>query len=108
MKYSSGEKDAQLADLQDAETKFRKACDQILLLNKHMDDFKDRYSQAKNDNYRGFRYILRLKLSVIEGVRNMYYDFAYMKAEKVAALRQDLFGEEIDIRTSDAESYEEI
>ena len=108
MKYSSGEQEAQLADLQDAETKFRRACDQILLLNKQMDDFKDKYSQAKNDNYRGFRYNLRLKLSVIEDVRNMYYDCAYMKAEKVAALRQNLFGEEIDIRTSVAESDEEI
>ena len=109
MKKCSSEEDVrcQLTDLQDAEMKFRKACIQITLLNKQLEDFKDRYSKAKEDNFRCFRYNLRLTLSVIEGVRNMYYDYAYMKAEKVAALSNDLFGETVEIQTSDSESEEE-
>ena len=109
MKNSSGDKEVrcQLTDLQDAEMKFRKASTQIMLLNKQLDDFKDRYSKAKEENMRCFRYNLRLKLAVIEGVRNMYYDYAYMKAEKVAALSYDLFGETVEIQMSDSESEEE-
>ena len=109
MKNFSGDKDGryQLTDLQDAEMKFRKACIQITLLNKQLEDFKDRYSKAKEENMRCFRYNLRLKLAVIEGVRNMYYDYAYMKAEKVAALSYDLFGETVEIQMSDSESEEE-
>ena len=96
-----------LSKLKDAEIKFRKACIQIVLLNKQLDDFKDWYSKAKEDNFRSFRYNLRLKLAIIEGVRNMYYDYAYMKAEKVAAFSHDLYGEAVEIQMSDAESEEE-
>ena len=56
-----------------AQTRFRKACIQLKLLNKQLTDMNDRYTRAKDDNFRCFRYNLRLKLAVIEGVRNMYY-----------------------------------
>ena len=69
---------------------------------------KDRYSRAKDDNFRCFRYNLRLKLAVKEGVRNMYYDYAYMKAEDVARLRQDLFGDDLDIVVSDSETDDDF
>ena len=95
---------ARFSDLQLAETRFRQACYQIHLLNIKLNEIKERYSKAKNDNFRGLRYNLRLKLAVIEGARNMYYEFAYMKAEKVAELRHELFGETIDIVASDSET----
>ena len=92
-----------------AQTRFRKACIQLKLLNKqlHVTDMKDRYRRAKDNNFRCFRYNLRLKLAVIEGVRNMYYDYAYMKAEDVARLRHDLFGENMEIVASDSELDDE-
>lgn len=93
--------------LQRAQEKFRKACIQINVLNKQLDDLTDRYSKAKSDNFLCLSYNLRLKLAVIEGVRNMYYDYAYMKAEKVAELRHELFGETVDIIASDSETDED-
>ena len=72
-----------------------------------MDDMKQRYNLAKTDNFRCFRYNLKLKLAVVEGVRNMYYDYAYAKAEKVAELRRDLYGETVEIVGSDTETEEE-
>ena len=98
---------AKLAALQGTQTKFRRACIQLTLLNKQLYDMKERYSQAKTDNFKCFRYNLRLKLAVTEGVRNMYYDYAYAKAEKVAELRQDLYGETVEIVASDTETEEE-
>ena len=44
-----------------------------------------------------FRYNLRLKLAVVEGVRNIYYDYAYAKADQVADLRRELFNESVEI-----------
>ncbi|KAH3703018.1 hypothetical protein DPMN_078046 [Dreissena polymorpha] len=52
---------------------------------------------AKRASNRVFRYNLRLKLAAIEGVRNMYYDYAYHKADRVAELRRDLFNESVEI-----------
>ncbi len=77
-------KDAMMESLYDSERKFRKACVQVTMINKQLDDCRERYSRAKADGYRSFRYNLRVKLAVMEGVRNMYYDYAYMKAEDVA------------------------
>ena len=96
---------AKFSALHRAQTKFRKACIQLTLLNKQLADVKERYQQAKEDNFRCFRYNLRLKLAVIEGLRNMYYDYAYMKAKDVVKLRHDLFGETVKI--ADSETDEE-
>ena len=92
----------------DAERKFRKACIQITLLNTTLQEMQQRYRRAKADNFKCFRYNLRLKLAVVEGVRNTYYDYAHIKAEQVAELRQQLFGEHVNIVTdSDTDDDEE-
>ena len=72
----------------DAERKFRKACIQIQLLNTTLQEMQLRYRLAKAENFKCFRYNLRLKLAVVEGTRNMYYDYAHIQAELVADLRQ--------------------
>ena len=66
-----------------------------------MDEMQFRYTKAKQANHLSFRYNLRLRLAVIERLRNMYiyYDYAHHKAEAVAELRRELFGEEVEIVT---------
>ena len=56
--------------LSDAERRFRRACDQIVLLNQKLGEVQKRYKNARRTNNRSFRYNLRLKLAVVEGVRN--------------------------------------
>jgi hypothetical protein len=84
-------------ELFDTERKFRKACLQLIFLNKRINNMKARYKKAKTDNFNRFRYNLRLKLAVVEGVRNMYYEYAHMKAEQVADIRRHLFGDVVEI-----------
>ncbi|KAH3856818.1 hypothetical protein DPMN_099413 [Dreissena polymorpha] len=60
---------------------------------------------AKRASNRVFRYNLRLKLAAIEGVRNMYYDYAYHKADRVAELRRDLFNESVEIVSGSDSDY---
>lgn len=76
----------------ESERKFRSACRQIHILNNKVDDIQKRYRSAKEENKRSFRYNLRLKLAVLEGLRNMYYDYAHAKADQVASLRQEVYG----------------
>ncbi|WAR07333.1 LOW QUALITY PROTEIN: hypothetical protein MAR_017291 [Mya arenaria] len=59
----------------------------------------------KKQHNKAFRYNLRLKLAVIEGVRNMYYDFAYSKADRVAELRRELFDESVEIVSGSDSEY---
>ena len=66
-------------ELQQTEIRFRKACNQINLLNRKMESIHKRYNCAKKNNHRVFRYKLRLRLAVVEGLRNMYYEYANKK-----------------------------
>ena len=91
--------------LSDAERRFRKACDQIVMLNQRLGDVQKRYKNAKKANDRAFRYNLRLKLAVIEGARNMFYDYAYAKADQVATLRRELFNESVQIVSGSDSDY---
>jgi len=88
-----------------AERRFRKACDQIVMLNQRLGDVQKRYKMAKKSNNRSFRYNLRLKLAVIEGSRNMFYDYAYAKADQVAELRRELFNESVEIVSGSDSDY---
>ena len=91
--------------LSEAERRFRKACDQIVMLNQRLGDVQKRYKMAKRSNNRSFRYNLRLKLAVIEGSRNMFYDYAYAKADQVAELRRELFDEAVEIVSGSDSDY---
>jgi hypothetical protein len=91
--------------LDEAEGRFKKACDQIVLLNQRLGEVQKRYKMAKRTNNKSFRYNLRLKLAVIEGARNMYYDYAYIKADQVAELRRELFDESVEIVSASDSDY---
>lgn len=74
-------------ELEAFEKQFRTACQQIVQLNRRLDEMSIRYDRANREGRRTFRYSLRLKIAVIEGVRNMYYDYAANKADQITDLR---------------------
>jgi hypothetical protein len=87
-----------------AENQFRKACNQIILLKMKLRACSVRYRSARSNNMRSFRYPLRLRLSVVEGVRNMYYDYATRKAQQIEQVREiisELVGHVIVIDSDD-------
>ena len=90
------------------ERRFKRACVHIVQLNYSLDALQQRYNKAKKDNHKSFRYSLRLRIAVVDGMRNMYYDYAHKKAEVVVELRQELFGEVVDTVSdeTDVEMYD--
>ena len=94
--------------LLDSERRFRTACEQIVQLNYKLDDMQSRYLRAKKDGLRTHRYIYRLRMSVVEGLRNMYYDYAHQKAEDISGLRKDLYGETVDVVLGSEDGNEEL
>ena len=82
--------------LNNALRNFRKTCAQISLLNRHHADVSKRYMTAKKDDHRIFRYRLRMRMSTIEGVREMYIDYAIYLADFLADLRSTMVGQEAD------------
>ena len=74
-------------ELSQTETCFKRACEQVVLLDGKLQGLQRRYDKARNENHRSFRYHLRLMMSSVEGVRNAYYIYACQKAKNIAQIR---------------------
>ena len=70
--------------------KFQRACAQVLLLNNLVQELQTRYDRAVLDNRRQYRYTLRLRLCTVEGLRNMYYEYACQSADEIEALEDTM------------------
>ena len=87
---------------------FKRACEQIVLLNGRLSDLRLRFTKACLENRRTYQTSLKLKMAVTQGLLLSYYDYAHSKAETVADLRRELFGVEVRIIGSDDNSeYED-
>ncbi len=81
---------AMLNQLRHAERCFDRACDQILVLEQQIETLEGRYKHAVKQRKNSFRYNLRLKLSVVTGVKMMYHHYAAMKNEDIQEIRRRL------------------
>ena len=70
------------------ENKFEKACAQLRTLNNKITNVQLRYERAASFNQRSFRYSLRIQLVELEGVRNMFWQYARKKAEDLDSIKQ--------------------
>ncbi|KAK6177893.1 hypothetical protein SNE40_012767 [Patella caerulea] len=78
------------AKLLETEQRFHRAYEQIVLLDNKLKDLQVRYNRAKRDGNRSFCYTIRLKMSGVQGVRNVYRQYSQHKSEKIIQLRQSL------------------
>jgi len=74
----------------DARIKFDRACQQIALLDQKIRDLEVRYKRAVKNKKNSFRYNLRLRLSVVTGVKMMYHHYASTKAEELSRIRRQI------------------
>ena len=84
-----------LCNLKQMNKKFRLACKQVVLMNNEIEHIQSRYDRAVSSGHRSFRYFLRLKIATLEGIRNLFYDYASQHADKLDALHLKLLREGI-------------
>ena len=77
--------------IRDLNRKFRLSCSQLILINNLIDETEVRYHRAQAAERRSYRYILRLKLCTLEGVRNMFYEYAYAQADVLEKMQLELY-----------------
>ncbi|KAH3734876.1 hypothetical protein DPMN_041327 [Dreissena polymorpha] len=84
------------AQLYESERRFQRACDQITFLNGKLEDFNKRYERAIRNEDKCFRYKLRMRILVAEGLLQTYCQYACLKKNEVLDLRFKLYGENPD------------
>ena len=65
------------------QSKFQKACSQVILLNNQIQDAQTRYNRASQQGCKPFMYMGRFKLMTLEGVRNNIYEYAARLADVI-------------------------
>ena len=78
------------AKLHDCQRRFNRACDQILLLNTRLHGLRKRYKSARSSNCKTFRFPLRMRIMVAEGLVKRYYHYADIKRSEILKLRDEL------------------
>jgi hypothetical protein len=74
--------------IQEEENKLKKAGEQLYHLNKMIAVLKKRFNSARKNKYKSLCYSLRLRLAVVEAVRNVYLDYAELKLQEIATLER--------------------
>ena len=96
-----------LMSFQMLDTKFRRACHHMRVLNRQIEEFQIRYDRAFAKGRRSFRYMHRLKLATFEGMRNMYYEYACRRADELEQMQNVLIEKDL-ISDSDADSEDDM
>lgn len=76
---------------------FQSACEQILLLDQRIRELKVRCERARQQQLRPFQYNLQLRLTVMEDIRNVYYNYASQKCGRICQLQRYLYGQVLEI-----------
>lgn len=74
--------------IEQVDAKFQKACLHLKKINRLMDQQQTRYHRAEINGQNSFRYNQRIRLCVLEGIKEVYYQYAFRLAQKLDDMRQ--------------------
>lgn len=78
------------AQLHDCQCRFNRACDQILLLNTRLQGLQKRYKSARSSDYNSFRFPIRMRILIAEGLVKRYYHYADIKRSEILEICNQL------------------
>ena len=91
------------------ERKLQRACDVLDKLGDKIHDLKVRRDRATRDGHKPAEYSLQLSLSTLENTRNMYYEFASVKAQQMEQLWDEMQSVGITVEDLGVEhSYQDL
>merc|ERR1711963_312068 len=83
--------------LHDAEQRLQKSLQQITVIDGQIRELEILYKRAQKSKKHASRYNLRLKLSVVSGIKMMYHHYSSSKKEEINRLRTQLFGDDYQL-----------
>jgi hypothetical protein len=90
--FQKGDKELMI-QLKKATMKFDKACRQLLLLDQHMHDLQNSYSNSLENDRKTFKIVYRMQLATLEGTHNAYIEYIERQVEKIKKLKRLLFND---------------
>ena len=81
------------AQLKKATVKFDKACRQLVMLDQHMSDLQNSYTNSLENDRKTFKIVYRMQLATLEGTHNAYIEYIERQVEKIKKLKLLLFSD---------------
>lgn len=72
------------------ERRFKRVCRQLVLMNNNIRAVKARYDRAVKVDRKTMRYNMRLRILTLEGVRNMFWEYAEARADQLDDMEKEL------------------
>ena len=95
------------AQILESQRRFQRACDQIVLLNAKMETLNWKYEQAVGASQKNFRYTVRMRMLVLEGILQIFCRYASLKKNETMNLRFKLDRDSSDTDVVDTSSESE-
>lgn len=87
MKFSSNNRQAKAnVTLKGVEKKIHKACDQMTILHNRIQNLRLRYKRTKQNPGSPLNQSLSMQLNILQGMYNVYYQYAAKQTEKLKVL----------------------
>lgn len=83
--------------LHDAEQRLQKSLQQITVIDGQIRELEILYKRAQKSKKNASRYNLRLKLSVVSGIKMMYHHYSSSKREEINRLQTALHGDDYQL-----------
>jgi len=83
--------------LHDAEQRLQKSLQQIAVIDGQIRELEILYKRAQKSKKNASRYNLRLKLSVVSGIKMMYHHYSSSKREEINRLQTQLHGDDYQL-----------
>merc|ERR1712121_99108 len=83
--------------LDDAEQRYHKSMQQINVIDQRIRELEILYKRAQKSKKNASRYNLRLKISVVSGIKMMYHHYSASKREEINKLCTELFGDDYQL-----------
>jgi len=83
--------------LHDAEARLAKSLQQITVIDGQIRELEILYKRAQKSKKNASRYNLRLKLSVVSGIKMMYHHYSSSKREEITRLQTQLHGDDYQL-----------
>lgn len=81
----------------DAEQRVIKSGQHIQVLDQQIKELEVLYKRAQKSKKHASRYNLRLKLSVLSGIKMMYHHYQTSKQEEITKFRNELYSDEYQL-----------
>ena len=82
-----------VSEMRRMDRKFKRACEQVILLNNRLKETQTKYDRAVQKKHSSFRYHSRLRQVTLEGVRNMFLEYANRSADRLDKMQDRLMEE---------------